>query len=71
MRYRTFLTYNVVGGLLWAVGVTLLGYLLGGLIPDIDTYLLPIIAVIVLISVIPIGLEWWRARKRRAKTEIY
>ncbi len=65
MRYRTFVTYNVIGGLLWGVGVTLLGYMLGELIPDIDTYLLPIIVVIILLSVIPIGLEWWKSRKRR------
>jgi membrane-associated protein len=64
MPYRTFVTFNVVGGLLWAVGVTLLGYLLGELIPDIDTYLLPIIALIVLLSVIPIGREWLRHRAR-------
>ncbi|MDP3985001.1 MAG: DedA family protein [Acidimicrobiia bacterium] len=67
MPYRTFVTFNVVGGLLWAAGVTLLGYTLGELIPDIDTYLLPIVAVIVVISVIPIGLEWVRSR-RTAKT---
>src|SRR5918992_739522 len=40
MHYRTFVTYNVVGGLLWAVGVTLIGYVLGESIPDIDRYLL-------------------------------
>jgi membrane-associated protein len=66
MKYRTFVTYNIIGGLLWAVGVTLLGYMLGELIPDIDTYLLPIIAVIIALSLIPIALEWRKSRKRRA-----
>ena len=66
MKYRTFVTYNVIGGLLWAVGVILLGYMLGELIPDIDTYLLPIIAVIIALSLIPIALEWRKSRKRRA-----
>lgn len=65
MTYRTFVTYNVLGGFLWAIGVTMVGFLLGELIPDIDTYLLPIIAVIIVISVIPIGLEWWRARRSK------
>ncbi|MGQ0848903.1 MAG: DedA family protein [Actinomycetota bacterium] len=65
MPYRTFVAYNVVGGFLWAVGVTLLGYLLGELIPDIDTYLLPIVAVIVALSVVPIAREWWKARSAR------
>ncbi len=62
MEYRVFATYNVLGGLLWAVGVTLLGYLLGEAIPDIDRYLLPVIAVIVVVSVIPIAVEALRAR---------
>jgi membrane-associated protein len=66
MKYRTFVTYNVIGGLLWAVGVIILGYMLGELIPDIDAYLLPIVAVIVALSVIPIALEWRKSRKRRA-----
>jgi len=63
MPYRTFFSFNVVGGLLWAVGVTLLGYALGEMIPDIDTYLLPIVAVIIALSLIPIGLEWRKNRK--------
>lgn len=66
MTYRTFVTYNVLGGFLWAIGVTMLGFLLGELIPDIDRYLLPIIAVIIAISVIPIGREWWKARRSKA-----
>ncbi|MGH2659867.1 MAG: DedA family protein, partial [Actinomycetota bacterium] len=64
MRYRTFVTFNVLGGLLWAVGVTMLGYLLGESIPDIDRYLLPIIALIVLLSVAPIAIEFLRSRRR-------
>jgi len=66
MPYRTFVLFNVVGGLLWAVGVTLLGYALGEMIPDIDRYLLPIIALIILISFIPIGVEWLKSRRQRA-----
>jgi membrane-associated protein len=66
MPYRTFVTFNVVGGLLWAIGVTLLGYALGEMIPDIDTYLLPIIAVIIALSLMPIALEWRRNRKAKA-----
>ena len=64
MTYRTFVTYNVVGGFLWAVGVTSAGYILGESVPDIDKYLLPIILVIVLVSVIPVLLE---ARRQRAE----
>ncbi len=53
MKYETFLMYNVVGGLLWAVGVTVAGYFLGSAIPDVDKYLLPIIALIIVASVAP------------------
>ncbi len=53
MRYPIFLLFNVVGGFLWAVCLPLIGYFLGNAIPDIDRYLLPIIAVIILISIAP------------------
>jgi membrane-associated protein len=64
---RVFTLWQVVGGLLWSLGVTLAGYGLGSSIPSIDKYLLPIIALIVVISVIPIGLELLRARRRGAE----
>jgi membrane-associated protein len=68
MEIRTFTTYNIVGGALWALGVTLLGYFAGDLIPKdkVDTYLLPIIAVIILISLIPPMLEYRRHRREVA-----
>lgn len=53
----TFLLWQVVGGLLWTVGVLLGGFVLGSSIPSIDRYLLPIIAVIVLVSLVPVALE--------------
>ena len=37
---RAFTVWQVVGGLLWSVGVTLAGYLLGRSIPNVDTYLM-------------------------------
>lgn len=63
MQYRTFVTYNVVGGLLWAVGVTMLGYVLGESIPDIDRYLLPIILLIGAVSFFPVIREVLKMRK--------
>jgi membrane-associated protein len=65
MEYKTFVTYNVMGGLLWGVGITSLGFLLGEAV-DIDKYLLPVIAVIVLISVIPVALELRKAKREAA-----
>ncbi len=53
MSYKHFISYNLIGALLWAVGLTLLGYFLGQTIPNIDKYLLLIIALIVLLSISP------------------
>lgn len=66
MHYRTFVLYNVLGGFLWAVGVTTLGYVLGETIPSIDKYLLPAIAVIIGISLVPVLLEVRKARRESA-----
>lgn len=60
MRYRSFITYNAVGALLWAVGVTLLGYFLGQ-IPFVRQYSEIFIIVLVLIPGIPILIEAIRA----------
>ena len=66
MNYRKFVTYNVVGGILWGSGVTTAGFLLGESIPDIDKWLLPIIGVIVMVSFVPVAMEllkMWRNGK--------
>lgn len=63
MPYGTFLRFNIIGALLWGISVTLLGYYLGTLIPDVDKYLLPILGVIVLISVLVSAREIWNAKK--------
>ncbi|MBU1000841.1 VTT domain-containing protein [Patescibacteria group bacterium] len=53
MNYKRFLAFNLVGGILWAIGVTLAGYYLGSLIPDVDKYLLPIVGLIIIASILP------------------
>jgi membrane-associated protein len=63
MRYRTFVTYNVVGGLLWGAGVTTLGYYLGQ-VQFVADNVEPIIIGIVILSVIPIASELLRQRSR-------
>lgn len=72
MRYRHFVSYNVVGALLWGVGVTLLGYALGnvGFVKDNIEALL---VAIVLVSVVPMAVEVWRSRRgcARARDERY
>jgi len=65
MRYRTFVTYNIVGGLLWGVGVTTLGYFLGE-IEFIKNNLEIAAVIIVAISVLPVMLEYRRHRRESA-----
>ena len=54
MNYSIFLSYNIFGGIFWVILMLLSGYFLGGLIPNIDSYLLPIILVIIVVSFLPI-----------------
>jgi membrane-associated protein len=53
MDYATFFRFNLIGGFIWTSGLSLLGYGLGNVIPDVDKYLLPITIAIVVISVVP------------------
>ena len=64
MRYRTFLTFNVLGGIGWVLSMTLTGYFLGRSVPDIDRYLHWIIGIVILLSVLPLLREWMLARRR-------
>jgi len=59
MHYRTFVTYNIIGGVAWGAGVTLLGYFLGQ-IDFVEKNIEPILLLIVLISVVPVLIEVFR-----------
>ncbi|MDQ0578510.1 membrane-associated protein [Streptomyces rishiriensis] len=60
---RTFTVWQVTGGLVWSLGLTLAGYALGSSVPNVDRYLLPIVAVIVAVSLIPVASEVYRSRR--------
>jgi Uncharacterized membrane-associated protein len=64
MNYRTFVTYNIVGGIIWVLSTTLTGYFLGRAIPHIDRYLHLVIAIVVFLSILPILREWRRERRK-------
>ena len=66
MKYRSFVTYNVIGGVLWGAGVTLLGSWLGN-IEFVKKNIEPILLLIVFISVVPIIIEFARARSKAKK----
>jgi membrane-associated protein len=70
MRFRTYAIYSVVGGLVWATGVLLLGYYLGhfDFVQDTVRPLIePVIVAIVLLSLIPAVVELLRSRRRRGR----
>lgn len=62
MPYKTFLSYNLIGGFVWTFGVIGLGYVFGTVIPDPDKYLLPAIVLIVILSAAPALREIFRKR---------
>ncbi|MEU2424770.1 VTT domain-containing protein [Streptomyces sp. NPDC007851] len=66
MAYRSFLTFNVIGGVLWGAGVTLLGSWLGK-IDFVKNNIELILILIVLVSVVPIAIEFLRARSKAKK----
>ncbi|MDG9717478.1 DedA family protein [Streptomyces sp. DH24] len=70
MKYRTFITYNIIGGIAWGTGVTVAGYWLGQ-IELIRTNVEAILVLIVVLSVVPIIVEYLRERgkKKRAAAE--
>jgi membrane-associated protein len=65
MKVRTFTTYNLIGGALWTVGVTMLGYVLGKTIPSAEDHLVIIEIVIIVLSVMPVAYEFIRSRRER------
>lgn len=60
MNYSRFVAFNVVGGVLWGMGVPWAGFFLGSIIPDVDKFLLPIVAVIIAASIAPSAIHIWR-----------
>ncbi|GAA3614628.1 VTT domain-containing protein [Kineosporia mesophila] len=68
MHYRTFITYNLIGGVLWGSGVTLLGYFLGQ-VAFVKDHVELILLGIVVISIVPVAIELLRARGRGRREE--
>ncbi|MSU56242.1 MAG: DedA family protein [Candidatus Taylorbacteria bacterium] len=63
MEYRTFISYNVIGGALWSTLLIFLGFGLGSVIPSVGRYLLPIVLCIIFISFLPILFEYWKSTR--------
>jgi membrane-associated protein len=65
MDYRRFMTFNLVGGALWAAGLTFAGYALGSIFPPevLDKYFLVIVVMVILISVSPTAVHVWQENR--------
>ncbi len=63
MEYKKFISYNVFGGIFWACGMLLIGFFLGNFVPDVDKYLIPLIALIVFLSFLPPIFEYYKENK--------
>ncbi|MFM9702030.1 MULTISPECIES: DedA family protein [Streptomyces] len=62
---RTFTLWQAVGGLLWSQSLVLAGYALGSSVPHVEAYLLPFVAAVVALSLLPLLAEARRARRDR------
>jgi len=65
MNFITFMTYNIAGSVLWAIGITLLGFFVGRLIPD--KYFEPVVVFVIILSLSPAIYEALKTKERRTK----
>ncbi len=68
MPYRRFAMFNVVGGAAWILSMTLTGYLLGSVVPNIDKHIEKVIILVVFVSILPGIIEYIRAKRKPAPT---
>ncbi len=64
MNYKIFLTFNIIGGILWVSSMSLLGFFFGKLIPNPDKYILPIILLIIILSILPAVFEYIKSKRK-------
>lgn len=67
MNYKKFVFYNFFGGFFWIFSMSLVGYFLGNLIPNISTHIHLIIAIVIFISLLPAIIEFLRERYSHKK----
>jgi membrane-associated protein len=67
MTYRNFAIYNIVGAFLWVLSMTLTGYFLGAVVPDIEKQIHKVVAVVIALSLLPAGIAWLKSRMGQKK----
>ena len=65
MSYARFLSYNVFGGVGWVAAMTLVGYFLGRSVPNIEKHLHIVVAVVIVVSFLPLVHEPLQSRKKK------
>ena len=73
MEYRRFMIFNFIGGLIWAVGVTLAGYFIGqafGSVEGLDRYFTLLVLAVIFISVLPAAIHVWRENREEIVAKI-
>jgi len=69
MQYGRFLAYNVFGGIFWVASMTLAGYFLGRMVPNIQEQIHVVIAVVIFLSLLP-GIAKFAREKMRARSSL-
>ena len=67
MNYRQFLTFNLIGGFVWGLGMPILGYISGSAVPNIDKYMLPIVLFIIFASIAPPAWHFFKEKHHRGQ----
>ena len=66
MDLKRYTLYNVVGGVLWIWSMLFTGFFLGRYIPGIDRHIEKVIILVILLSLLPAVIHWWKARRQTA-----
>ena len=70
ISYPTFMVYSVLASVIWGCGLPLAGFLLGKSIPDLEKYILFVIGAVIIVSFIPVFIEFWKHRQEsKASTQ--
>ncbi len=67
MDYRRFFFFNLLGGVLWGIGVTVVGYLIGyffGSVPGLDRYFTLLVLAVIFLSALPTLIHVWREQRQ-------
>jgi len=65
MKFRQFITFNIIGAVIWIWSMVGIGYFLGSYIPGIDQHIEIVIAIVIFISILPGLISGYRARRAK------